>query len=177
MAIPRDPLYIWEAAVLSMGGWKRDGERERKRKRQGGRTGGRSKAATRSRGASVLFLPCLVHPSNFATLSQQGDKEVEELPFSLSFAVSRVRILFSGNVFAKKLFPESLMMYSSISMTIGRIAPRSVYQCQYLRCLIRCTRERVEEWDRKGWEICDQRGVYRFFKGHVSFTWSWNITE
>lgn len=69
VAIPRNPLYIWEAAVLSMGDERkrekveeraREGERERERKheREGGRTGGRWKAATRSWGASVLFLPC-----------------------------------------------------------------------------------------------------------------------
>lgn len=100
-------IYMGSRRAFDGGMKERDGERERKRKRQGGRTGGCSKAATRSRSASVLFLPCLVHPSNFAIPSQQGDKEVEELSFSLFHGLSRANSFFWKNIFAKKLFPDT----------------------------------------------------------------------
>lgn len=52
-------IYMGSRRAFDGGMKERRDEKGRKRKSQGGRTGGRSKAATRSRGASVLFLPCL----------------------------------------------------------------------------------------------------------------------
>ena len=97
-------IYIWESRAFDGGMKERWEESERKRKRQSGRTGGRWKAATRSRGASVLFLPCPVHPSNFATLSRRNmTRRWKNL---LTLAVF-LRILFCKNVFIKKLFSNT----------------------------------------------------------------------
>lgn len=85
-------IYMGSRRAFDGGMKERREQRERKRKRQGGRTGGRSKAATRSRGASVLFLPCPVHPSNFATLSRRDDEE--RWKDLLTLAVSRAPIFF-----------------------------------------------------------------------------------
>lgn len=77
--------------------WKnaRKKEREREVEGEGGRTGGRWKAATRSWGASVLFLPCPrsspVLPLHAAPRDDAGTGWRRELPPSLSSGVTRAK--------------------------------------------------------------------------------------
>lgn len=87
-------IYMGSRRAFDGGMKERRDEKGRKRKSQGGRTGGRSKAATRSRGASVLFLPCLSFIPPTSLPSRDEVTRWWKDSYSLPRGLSRTNSLF-----------------------------------------------------------------------------------
>jgi hypothetical protein len=115
-------------------GWGR--ERPGERKREGGRTGGRSKAATRSWGASVLFLPCLSPPParspRRCTTSPPSRAEKREVEEPAGDARARVR-LPRAIVSSLRNHPDAIAMTQS-SHVAGPLRCRCF--CRNRKCAI-----------------------------------------
>jgi len=95
--------FIYMGSPLSTGGWKRDGKRKRERERD--RVGAQVAARKRPRGHGAQASSSCPAPFIPPTLPPSRD-EMRRWKDLFTLTVSRT-ILFSGNVFIKKLFPHT----------------------------------------------------------------------